>query len=98
MCAGKEANERIDSFEIQGTTIKCKNSVILCIYIDYLLKFDEHVSDICKKNSKQLAVLKRLGRFLTEQGKMTIYNSFIISNFNYFHVVLRFCSALAPTK
>ena len=42
-----------------------------------------HVTDICKNASRQLAVLKRLGRFLTEQVKMVIYNSFISSNFSY---------------
>ena len=28
-----------------------------------MLRFDDHVSQICKKASKQLAVLKRIGRF-----------------------------------
>ena len=36
-----------------------------------------------KHASIQLAVLKRLGRFLNKQGKMIIYNSFIASNFSY---------------
>ena len=49
-----------------------------------MLRMDKHASEICQKTSKQLAVLKRLGRFLTKQGKMTIYNSFIVSNFNYY--------------
>ena len=46
-----------------------------------MLKFDNHVADICKEASKQLAVLKRLGRFLTKEGELVIYNSFIASNF-----------------
>ena len=28
-----------------------------------MLRFDDHVSQICTKASKQLAVLKRIGRF-----------------------------------
>ena len=63
-----------------------------------MLRFDDHVSEICKKASKQLAVLKRLGRFLTRQGKMTIYNSFIVSNFNYFPLAWHFCSACSTNK
>ena len=43
---------------------------VLGINIDFILRFDDHVSEICKKASKQLAVLKRLGRFLTKQGKI----------------------------
>ena len=45
--------------------------------IDSMLKFDDHVTIICKKASKQLDVLKRLGRFLAKQGKLVIYNSVI---------------------
>lgn len=57
ICVGKKANEGIQSFEIEGNTIKCENSVtLLGVKIDYLLKFDVHVSDVCKKASKQLAV------------------------------------------
>ena len=52
----------IESFQIGQTNIKCDDSVtLLGINIDYMLKFDAHVSEICKKASKQLAVLKRLG-------------------------------------
>ena len=35
------------------------------INIDFMLKFDDHVTEICKKGLKQLAVLKKFGRFLT---------------------------------
>ena len=48
--------------------------------------------------SKQLAVLKRIGRFLTKQGKMTIYNSFIVSSFNYCPVAWHFCSTSSTNK
>ena len=47
---------------------------------------------------KQLAVLKRLGRFLTKEGKLTIYNSFIASNFNYCPIVWHFCSVASTNK
>ena len=51
-----------------------------------------------KKASKQLVDLKRLGRFLTKQGKMTIYNSFIVSYFNYCPLAWHFCSASSTNK
>ena len=82
ICIGKKTHDNIESFQIGQTNIKCDDSVtLLGINIDYMLKFDAHVSEICKKASKQLAVLKRLGGFLTKQGKLVIYNSFIASNF-----------------
>ena len=64
ICIGKMTHDNIESFQIGQTNIKCDDSVtLLGINIDYMLKFDAHVSEICKKASKQLAVLKRLGGF-----------------------------------
>ena len=84
ICIGKNAHENIASFKVDSVEIKCEENVtLLGANIDFMLSFDDHVTDICKKSSKQLAVLERLGRFLTKQGKLTIYNSFIVSNFNY---------------
>ena len=56
------------------------------------------MTEICKKASKQLAVLKRLGRFLTKQGKLVIYNSFISSNFSYCPLAWHFCSTASTNK
>ena len=75
ICIGKNAHDSFTSFNIDSVEIKCEdNATLLGINIDFMLRFDDHVSEICKKASKQLAVLKHLGRFLTKQGKMTIYN------------------------
>jgi hypothetical protein len=49
------------------------------------------VSNICKKASRQFNVLKRIGIHLTKLGKLTIYYSFIMSNFNYCPLVWHFC-------
>ena len=76
ICIGNRAHNNT-SFNIDSAEIKCENNVtLLGINIDFMLRFDDHVSQICKRASKQLAVLKRIGLFLTKQGKMTIYNSF----------------------
>ena len=94
-----DMDERIKSFRIGSTSIKCEDTVtLLGVNIDYMLKFDNHVADICKKAPKQLAVLKRLGRFLTKKGKLVIYNSFIASNFSYCPLVWHFCSASSTNK
>lgn len=99
ICIGRITHDHIDSFQIGQTNIKCEDSVtLLGINIDYMLKFDEHVSELCKKASKQLAVLKRLGGFLSKQGKLVIYNSFIASNFSYCPLAWHFCSASSTNK
>ena len=57
MCVGLKANENIKPFQIENVDIKCEDSVtLLGVSINFRLKFDSHVSEICKKASKQLAV------------------------------------------
>ena len=64
ICIGKKTHGNIESFQIGQTNIKCDDNVtLLGINIDSMLKVDAHDSEICKKASKQLAVLKRLGVF-----------------------------------
>lgn len=99
ICLGQRTHDHIKSFQIGSTSIKCEDNVTLFgVNIDFMLKFDNHVADICRKASKQLAVLKRLGRFLTKQGKLVIYNSFIASNFSYCPLAWHFCSASSTNK
>jgi hypothetical protein len=54
--------------------IKCEEHVkLLGVTIDYELNFDKHISEICKKSARQLNVLKRIGRYLNNLGRLT-YN------------------------
>ena len=56
---------------------------VLGVTIDSQLNFDKHISEICKKGSQQLNTLKRMGKYLNRLGRLTVYYSFILSNFNY---------------
>ena len=81
---GKKGNQQITEFTLGNTQIQCEDSVVLLgIEIDHLLTFNKHITEICKKSARQLAVLKRLGHLLTIKGKLAIFHSFIASNFNY---------------
>jgi hypothetical protein len=66
-------------------------SQLLGVTFDFKLTFNSHVSHICKKASQQLNVLKRIGNNLSKHGKLTIYYSFILSNYNYCPLVWHFC-------
>ena len=71
------------SFNLKGNIIKCEDEVkLLGVTIDFQVKFNNHIATcICKKASRQLNVLKRVGKYLNRLGKLTIYHSFILSNF-----------------
>ena len=70
-------------FEINDVKISCDESVnVLGVEIDYLLKFDSHISSICRKAAQQIHILKRIGKYLTKLNKLTIFHTFIVSNFN----------------
>ena len=71
---------------------------MLGIEIDYNLKFDTHIKTICRKASQQLNVLKRIGRYLTKLNKLTIFHTFILSNFNFCPLAWHFCSKASTRK
>ena len=51
-CLCKKTYDNIETFRIGETDIKCENNVsLLGINIDFMLKFDDHVTEICKKAS-----------------------------------------------
>ena len=94
----KTLNENI-SFNLDGNKIDCEKEVkLLGVTIDCQLKFNTHISNICKKASRQLNVLKRIGKHLTKFGRLTIYFSFIMSNFNYCPIVWHFCGETNARK
>ena len=64
---------------------------ILGVVIDDRLNFDEHVSMCCTKSARQLNALAGISKYLGFKSKTIIYNSFILSNFNYCPLVWHFC-------
>ena len=88
---GKSGFENCKSLFLNGTEIKCEDSVKLRgVTINYLLNFDLHVSKICKKAARQVNVLYRLSKFLIIETKILIYKSYIRSSFNLCPLVWHF--------
>ena len=71
---------------------------LLGVTFDYMLNFNSQISNICKKSSRQLNALKRIGKHLNRLGKLTIYHSFILSNFNFCPLVWHFCGEVNTKK
>jgi hypothetical protein len=81
------------SIDIQNFDLACESTVkLLGIDIDYQLNFDAHISTICRKASQQLNILKRLGSYLNRLNKLTIFHTFILSNFNFCPLAWHFCT------
>ena len=89
----KKPNKHNLIFNLNGSKISCEENVkLLGITIDSDLNFNNHISEICKKASRQLNILKRMGKYLNRLGRLTAYYSFILSNFNYCPVIWHYCS------
>ena len=96
---GKKSHETLTEFNIDNNNIKCEDSVkLLGIDIDFMLNFDQQITNMCKKAARQLNVLLRLSKFLSPENKILIYKSFIKSNFNYCPLVWHFCSKTNSDK
>lgn len=93
IAVGKRTFAKNPSIQIQQNILSCEETVkLLGIDIDYQLKFDAHISNLCRKASQQLNVLKRIGSFLNRLNKLTIFHTFILSNFNFCPLAWHFCT------
>jgi len=79
---GKRTHRENIQFNLDSITISCDGEVKL-LGVNFILIFNSHVSYICRKASKHLNVLNRIGRHLNRLGRLTNYHSFILSIFNY---------------
>ena len=96
-----KGNKQASDFRvtIQGQQIEFSKSITtLGICIDENLTFDEHVNNICLKASRQISALQRLTGLLDMPSRKAIYNSFIVSNFNYCPLVYYFTSRESINK
>ena len=93
LAVGKKTYEKRPTINIQNFELTCEDSVkLLGIEIDYQLNFDTHISTICRKASQQLNIIKRLGPYLNRLNKLTIFHTFILSNFNFCPLAWHFCT------
>ena len=95
---GEKKVENI-TFNLDNNVIKFEENVkLLGVTIDFQLNFNVKVSNICKRATKQLNVLKRIGKHLCRLGKLNINHSFILSNFNYCPFTWHFCGEVNTKK
>ncbi len=70
----------------------------LGITIDEKLRFDAHINNLCKKAARQINVMYRFKGIFDLKERQRIYNTFILSNFNYCPITWHFCGKLFSKK
>ena len=63
-----------------------------------LLKFHLHISDMCKRVSRQINALERISKFLTPDSCKSIYRTFITASFNHCPISWIFCGKKITSK
>ena len=82
-----------DKAIITESTVK-----LLRVHLDNHLNFNQQTKELCRKAASQLNVLQRLARHLDQGCRMSIFQAFILTHFNYCALVWHFCGATNATK
>jgi hypothetical protein len=86
-------------FQIGTANISCDEVInLLGVDIDFMLNFDCNIKNICKKAVQQLNILKRIRKNLNKLNRLTIFHTFVLSNFNFCPLSLHFCSETNTKK
>ena len=71
---------------------------LLEVIIDSKLRFNEPVKIICQKSNNKVKAFSRVVRYLEPQKASLLYNSFILTNFNYCPLIWMFCGKTPNDK
>ena len=94
-----QAKEDKISFMIDGTSIELSTTCkLLGVLIDERLNFNNHVASLCKKISKQIAIIFRFRKLLSFQTKLTLYKAYILPHFTYCSTVWMHCGKTTLAK
>ena len=63
-----------------------------------MLNFDNQIKAMGMQAARQLNVLQRLSKFISEETRLLIFKSIIQSNFNYCPLIWHFCSKANTEK
>ena len=99
LCPSLSENKIPVTLTVDDLTFVSEEEVtLLGLNIDKWLTMDNHVKLKCKKANAQLQVLKRLAACLSEDCKLSVVRSFIISHFTYCSPLIHFTSAYHKNK
>ena len=86
-------------FPIGNVSIGVVSSVkLLGITIGSKLKFDQYVTKLCQRANNETSAFSRVSSYSNEKQSLLLYNSFIISKFNYCLLIWMFCGKVANNE
>ena len=75
-----------------NVSLKSETSVkLLGVTIDSKLSFSQHINDLCNKAGRQINALSRLSKILNLEVKYKLFETFILSHFNFCPVIWHYC-------
>ena len=85
--------------EINGEVVNATDTVkLLGVTIDNKLKFNKHVSSICKSANQKVNALHRFRKFTNTEQTRSLCYAFIFSKFNYCPLIWMFCGKIANSN
>ena len=63
--------------------------------MDSKLRFDQHVENLCQKVNNKINAFSRISNYLNQKQSLLLYNSFIMSQFNYCSLMWMLCGKVA---
>ena len=82
--------------DIGPKKIESSNQVkLLGVILDSQLSFYPHVKELCKKASAKTKALRRIRNYLTQDQANRLFDTYIMSSFNYCPLIWMFCSKQA---
>ena len=75
----QEVSLNVNNFEIKDSD--CEKP--LCVKFDSKLRFDQHITDLCRRASRKIHALARVMTFMNLSKRRLVMNSFFKTQFNY---------------
>ena len=76
----------IKNFSIEGSSSK----KCLGVTVDSNFTFEKHINELCKKGNQKLHALARCAKYMSTEKRRTLFNAFVVSQFNYCPLVWMF--------
>ncbi len=90
MMFGKKTDDYSIKLARDVTLVSCPAVQLLGITLDCTLTFTDHILNLCKKAGRSVNALARLSKDLDAKSKLVLFQSFVMSHFNYCPCVWHF--------